>query len=362
MDSKSDKEKIEYLEEYADDYSELEQQGKLDEFRALVEEGVAKEWEVALHIKGYACYGGNSLYECDWKESERLIKRLAKLTEDPYCYNTLGYIYYYGRCNDGVPEYDKAFQCFTIGHACGLFESTYKLADMFQGGKGTVVNNKAAVNLIVGIYEENLEIFCRGVSDCKFADVALRMGGLFEKGIGIEEDPAVAYEFYKKAQYAIDKRMASSDRYGDSKVQKHIEEAIERVKPLLPDDYRQKYIELETPEVIGDLLKNSMGLDITLKKVKGRYYLEAKGYGTEDEAPGRALVCFGQMDYCELCDTVGLFIQNPHITYGADELPAKAFVTGIQYDEDRENWLFMYRDQVMLSFSCDGFIFYPIDR
>ena len=58
----------------------------------------------------------------------------------------IGYIYYYGRCWDGQPQYDEAFRYFSVGAAGGIYESRYKLADMFAKGYG-VVQNKNIISL-----------------------------------------------------------------------------------------------------------------------------------------------------------------------------------------------------------------------
>ncbi len=76
--------------------------------------------------------------------------------------NTLGYIYYYGRCNGGVPEYDKAFYYFGIAAANGLYEGMYKLADMFRHGYGCRESRHTARNLYGMVYEDSLKHFLQG--------------------------------------------------------------------------------------------------------------------------------------------------------------------------------------------------------
>ena len=91
-------------------------------------------------IRGYCYYCGTSVYPNDWIKARDAFIEYYQLSGDPYAANTLGYIYYYGRCNGGVPEYDLAFRYFSIGHAYGCYESTYKLADMFVHGYSVVKN------------------------------------------------------------------------------------------------------------------------------------------------------------------------------------------------------------------------------
>ena len=69
--------------------------------RRYTEELCREDNVFALRLKGYACYGGNRLYECDWTAARDCMLRLRELADDAEYANTLGYIYYYGRCNGG---------------------------------------------------------------------------------------------------------------------------------------------------------------------------------------------------------------------------------------------------------------------
>lgn len=82
--------------------------------RRYTEELCREDNVFALRLKGYACYGGNRLYECDWTAARDCMLRLRELADDAEYANTLGYIYYYGRCNGGEPEYEKAFPQLSI--------------------------------------------------------------------------------------------------------------------------------------------------------------------------------------------------------------------------------------------------------
>lgn len=350
----TDNEKQKFIEQYIDDVNAIPKDER-DAYREFVEEGVLKEWPVALHAKAYGCYGGNAIFEEDWVASRDCLLKLADLTDDPFCYNTLGYIYYYGRCNNRVPQYEEAFKCFSVGAAHGIYESMYKLADMFISGKGCIKSPSAGAKIITSMYSENKDTFCEKIFDGKFADVALRVGSIYEKGIGREQDYGEAYAFYKEALYAINKRIEQYDFYGDSKVKRNIEESLERVKAQLPDDYFRKSITIETPGPMGELLGNSIGLDISLSSDKGIYTLTAKGLGNED-ASGLSLVSIPQLDVCTLSDTVTVELTPDAIIPSKTELPYKAFITGISYNEDMGIWEFNYRDQNMLTIKSEGFV------
>ena len=89
-------------------------------------------------------YCGTKVYPNDWMKARDAFIDYYQLTGDASAANTLGYTFYYGRCNGGVPEYEEAFKYFSIGHAYSYFESTYKLADMFTHGYGVVKDGESA--------------------------------------------------------------------------------------------------------------------------------------------------------------------------------------------------------------------------
>ena len=185
----------------------------------------------ALYAKAYSLYGGNRAYNCDWAASRDLLLKLMETEDDPFLANTLGYIFYYGRCTDGEPEYDRAFYYYSIGAAGGVYESRYKLSDMFRHGYGVKKNEKIAASIIFELYSENRKHILEGRTDCKFADVALRMGNLYRDGVGCEPDPDLAYGHYLEADFAIKERMRDCDYYGDASVAAGIGQAIGEILP-----------------------------------------------------------------------------------------------------------------------------------
>ena len=110
----------------------------------------------ALRIKGYASYGGSSLYPCDYQIAADCMEKLWKEGSFGYAANTLGYIYYYGRL--GKPDYEKAFFYFPVGSTYGITESSYKLADMFMKGLYVKRNIGLAASMIERLYGEDFGI------------------------------------------------------------------------------------------------------------------------------------------------------------------------------------------------------------
>ncbi len=201
-------------------------------FRKTLDSLCAENDIGALKRKAYACYGkGNAVYGQDWQASQDCLLKLMELYPDPQTANTLGYMYYYGRCTDGVPEYDKAFYYFSIGAAGWFYESRYKLADMYKHGYGVAKNPKVVWAIIWELYEEQVEKICKGEFQCNFADVALRAGNIWKEGINCYPVMDNALYYYLQAQYAIRMRMMAADNYGDQSVAAGIENAIAEILP-----------------------------------------------------------------------------------------------------------------------------------
>ena len=201
-------------------------------YRKYLDELCEKDDIDALRCKGYACYGnGNAVYGQDWIASRDCFLKMMELNPSGETANTLGYIYYYGRCNGGVPEYDKAFRYFMQGAMGGITESWYKLADMYISGYGTNKHPEVAYDIIMNLYKQQKTAFEADDPYNDFADVALRAGNLYKDGIGCEPDPDRAYEYYLESKDAIQKRMEEENYYGDDKVLANIEAAIKEIQP-----------------------------------------------------------------------------------------------------------------------------------
>lgn len=354
-----DERKQEFIRKYYEDEVLLsaattDEQKKYIEY---IEEGLTKHWVIALYAKAYGCYGGNDYFECDWIASRDCLLKIIELQgdKDPFIYNTLGYIYYYGRCNDKKPEYDLAFKYFSVGAANGVFESMYKTADMYIAGKGVPKSEKAGASIILGMYEDNKDIFCNEEPGCKFADVALRVGGLYERGCGVEQDYELAYYYYYEALYAITLRMEELDYYGDQKVYDSIVGSIKRVEAELPEDYFGISLSLPVPYLLGKLLSQSVGLDLELRKEKRDYYLVAQRYASEDLGKN-VLINIPNVSYCLLTNSLKLklkgFDDSEYV-----ELPQKAFIDYISQGENDRTWIFGFRDLPLMEVCCDEFVF-----
>lgn len=328
-----------------------------DEVRQIISELVAAEDPMAIETLGYSYYVGNDIYPCDWNASRDCFLKLMDMENvDDFkkCYfaNTLGYIYYYGRCNNGVPEYDKAFKYFSIGAAGWIYESMYKLSDMYIHGYGTAKNTRAAVSLIDMIYEDNINQILKEHYDCKFADVALRKGNLCRDGISTGD----AYYYYTIADFAIRKR-AAYDHYGDSKVLMGIQKELARIREERPLKKPKVISTADIPVIVSELF-NKHSCQVTVKPVKDGLSIKVKRlpYPSAEKAE-KIFDCLPDYGYCRLTDekTFKAVKGASHdisekVTFIADDIDCS-------YDRKKgiDIYTFTHHGEKVLSFTTERF-------
>lgn len=307
----SKNEMIDYIGFFDDDQFVKEaDETELDLARKFIDQLCDEDSEPALYTKGYACYGGNRLYPCDWKTSRDCMIRLFEKTDEPQYANTLGYIYYYGRCNGGVPEYEKAFHYFGIAAANGLYEGMYKLADMYRHGYACKKSPRTARSLYKIVYEDSLQNFLKG-RGANFADAALRMGNVYAKGIDEEADPIAAYRYYVQAEYAAKIRAQENDFFGNTTVVINVQKALEETRGKLPKDYLKAHMAYDFPWLFRQLAEDNNRCE--LRKVtnnKGHTELTAKRLPTRSvPEPDCILVTIPELSFCtrtaEVSYTIG---------------------------------------------------------
>ena len=286
----------------------------------------------ALKIKAWGYYGGNELFACNWEESERYLLRLVEVAEDPYACNSLGYIYYYGRTTEGVPDYAKAFKYFSVAALYGIYEAMYKVADLCLKGKGIPMRcPRGAKNVIEWLYyDQLLPLFTNGKFDCEFADVAARMGRLQlaeakeaaekksqelleqAKEKGAEELPKItplydaAYELFKLAEYALELR-APYNQYGDTAVMAGVRQGLEEARTSLSySDVPQA--ELEQKAAIRALysLVNFDAVCVKFKTKGKKKILKVKLLDRNRGGFHKRLLSLPTVDYCRFTDKLVL--------------------------------------------------------
>ncbi len=328
----------------ADDILESASEEEVEKYRCIVDELCFRKSLVGMRAKAYACYGGNRAYPCDWILSRDLLLQLMEQDEDPFLANSLGYIYYYGRCNQGTPEYEKAFYYFSIGAAGGCYESSYKLADMFANGYGVKKNMQIAENIIVRYYKENRQYIQACHFDTKFADLAFRMGNLYFQ----EEAYNDAYYYYLQADFAIRMRQLHGDYYGDRKVAERIRTALEKTLPLT--DYVEKSHDFAGYS-INEMLRHSYlkqyRLEMRIKKTRsGRIRAKITICKRFDESMNpKFFLTIPEAHYCGFKDEIKATLADPELL----EIHGERFdgnQVSFQFDEIRGEDFYLYGEQV----------------
>ncbi len=361
----SKREMEDYIRFFDDDQFVKEaDERKLALARKFVDQLCDEDSEPALSIKGYACYGGNRLYPCDWNTSRDCMIRLFEKKDDPQYANTLGYIYYYGRCNGGVPEYDKAFHYFGIAAANGLYEGMYKLADMYCHGYACTQSKRTARSLYKMVYDDSIKNFLDG-HEASFADAALRMGNVYEKGIDAEADAAEAYYYYLQADYAAKLRAQENEFFGNTTVVINAQKALEETRKQLPEGFLRDYTVYDIPWLFRQLTEENNRCEIRkVTNADGHTELIAKRIPTRSvPEPDSILVTIPQLSFCVRTREVSFTINDT----------AEVWFTGneshVRFDfcdwNDVEcRYEFFYDDTVVAWSKSDEYRFYgnPVEE
>lgn len=223
----------------------------------------------ALKALAWGYYDGNEAYMQNYFLAEKYLLKLYLKTGDPFAANSLGYIYYYGRTNCGIPDYKKAFQYFSVGAMAGIDESIYKAADMLIYGNGTPQNVDMGLNMIIDGYKDTLLRFCGGEYECNFADYALRMGNICRDRLVYNMTLRDAYKFYLEAEFAIKKRRRCIKAAGDAGKELRIGNELRKIRENLNIDPGRKELKADFPIYINQLYEDRFPVKITLTAEKG---------------------------------------------------------------------------------------------
>ena len=355
----SKEEMKDYIRFFNDDHFVKEASEKqLALARKFIDQLCAEDSGLALYTKGYACYGGNRLYACDWNMSRDCITRLYEKKDDPHYANTLGYIYYYGRCNGGVPEYDKAFHYFGIAAANGLYEGMYKLADMYRHGYACKKSDRTARALYGMVYDDSIKSFLKG-KHANFADAALRMGNVFAKGIDEKADPTDAYHYYVQADYAAKLRAQENDFFGNTTVVINIQKALEKTREQLPEDYLKDHMSYEIPWLFRQLTEENNRCELRkITNAGGHTELIAKRIPTRSvPEPENILVTIPQLSFCARTVEVSFTIEDTAEVWFKDDADTARF-DFCDWNSVENRYEFYYDDNLVAWSKSDEYRFY----
>ncbi len=262
----------------------------VDFVRNMIDDLCRKGFPQGIAAKAISCYGGNRIYDCDYqfaKESYLWLLDLEGYRITPerrakYA-NALGCIYYYGYCNDGVPEYDKALKYFTIG-AASCRESVYMLAEMFRLGYGVEKNEPLALKMFLSVYNETKDLYLNSVYGTDFPDIAYMLGMMYEDDYLNYSNinyALKAYGYFLEAKEAV---------YRNSELESRIMYELEQLKPICECWKIEKMpVRSFEPDFLFELMKDSRTVRFEVEflneneiRISGRItYRTAPWYGSE---------------------------------------------------------------------------------
>ena len=326
-------------------------------WKKYLEKLAAEDDANAVKILGYACYGDDHfVYDCDWERSRDCMLKLMEIAGDEWkamAANTLGYIYYYGRTNGGVPEYEAAYKYFSLAAFFGYYEAIYKVGDMLMAGKGTPKNETAAFHMYRFVYDDCFPKFLEDGIGSQFADAGLRMGGAYHKGKGVYPDLMRAYGFYLQARVAIDNRMKKTNFFGNTTVSAGIRNSISDIRKELGDSCRQKLHEIDLGELTkGTVFEGVREVRIKVERRKTETHItfrRRKGYSWGPDP--NMLFTFPDISLCRLSPEVKVSAPDWTSVEVVDDL--KSFKAD-KVKLKKQSVHFYYKKKLVMSVERDG--------
>lgn len=207
------------------------EEDEFEEAERMLEELCGRGVVPAMELKAFGSYGGSPLLPCNWfiaRDTFSLLLQsdsVDELSKAAYS-NALGNLHYYGKCNGGRPEYDRALQFFSVGAAMGIPESMYMIADMLKEGNGVPRNIAASISLLSKVFEITRKEFqeCEEGMVSDYPEAALRVGEVLEERGEIYH----AYRTYMEGMLAIEYG------YGDDDVLDSLKSRISSIENDYP--------------------------------------------------------------------------------------------------------------------------------
>lgn len=307
--------------------------------RDLEEEGDIQ----ALKVLAWGYYDGNEAFLQNWYLAEKYLLKLYLKSGDPYAANSLGYIYYYGRTNNGIPDYKKAFQYYCVGALAGIDESIYKAGDMLIYGRGIPKNIDMGLNMLIEGYRDSLARFCDGDFECKFADYALRMGNVCRDNLVYNMSSRDAYKFYLEAELAIKKRREKIHYIGDGTVEIRIKNELKRIRESTDIDPDAKELKADFPIYINQIYEDRFPVKVTLKIKKGAktgtLKIERYRFGNEI---GRLFT--GEQDFEHIFHVTQTLLSFPELSWAELTSEITYHLEGVVVAQKSEKGTFFFSD------------------
>jgi len=303
------------------------------EERALFKDFVKKLYRLgdvqAMRILAWSYYEGNVCYRRNWNKAKDLLLEIFEKIGDPAAANSLGYIYYYGHCNNGVPQYEEAFKYFSYAALDGIDESIYLVADMLIHGTGVRKNVDMGMEMLVTGYRETLIDICQGNFDSRFAEYAYRMGIASKEGLIYGLGNRDSYRFFLEAKLALEKRKKLNFSSDKEKLE-DIEAVLAEMSETLNLDLDRDEIKADYPIFINQMYDDKFPVKVGIYKKKGAsdYTLKISRFSFNDILGGikrdldedlaeeyvpKILVTYPELSYCDIVSEIEFRLEEGQI-------------------------------------------------
>ena len=325
----------------------------------FIEELMAKDDYSAIAQRGYSANGGDCFYPCDWDMAKSCMERLLKLDGSRLAPAlVLGNIYYYGRCNDFIPEYEKAFRYFSLAAADNIYEAEYMLGDMYRYGHYVDENGYAAKATYENVYLQAMDSVKKG-EIARFPYCAFRMGEVYFWGLGDVKDPIRAYYFYLQADYAIRDILSKGGDEDDRNLAGLIAERLDETKCRIPNHVDYPVDVSDIPWQAATVLNGgNRGLITVIPLDEGRYriVLERTRKPGESQVEYFLLTCLST-SYCALLQSLEIIATNVTELWSSNAGVALMY-DNFDYDFENGKAEFYDEGQLVLRIKADKYMFF----
>ena len=232
----------------------------------------------------------------------------------------------------------------------GMYQATYKLADMMYEGLGCPKNPVSAFPMYKWVYENCIKEYNNGNAMTEFCDAAVRLGNACLDGLGTEKDVLQALGYFMEAEHAVKKRMASGGTLSDSSVLKKATQGISRAKDAIDVSTFKKHIDMPDPELLSLLLKDARLSIKTKQGARGHLQLHIKRLPLPyQEKETSILITLPTIQFC--ADVTKMTV---HALYGKADFE-DITVDHIEWDAERQECEFYYDEVLEGTLHAEGF-------
>lgn len=321
-------------------------------YKKFINDLCKADYHYAYRVKTYSYLMGTVCFPQN-KEMARLnAAKLYDKTEDPYIAEILGDLYYSGT-ETTPPSFACAYQYYSISALDGNKISILKMADMLSRGKGVPKNEHVGKMMVFNLFEDAYNSFCRYEYDSLMADVAVRMGMIYDSGIDTESDALEAAKYYNIARYAIKKRINMLKNPADVSLLQDVDRRFKELASVIGSNPNASYVFSEVPNLLLTAMDNRYVIYTTISKTKSEYKLVTRRIPKiNEDNPLGMLIEYPLNEYCALVDSVEEYVPVKGTkVWLKDKEESSFYADDLFYDKAKKQCVFRYKGSIVAKIS-----------